>query len=279
MKKFLLSLFAVTACSTQDLTPHLLAAEPGCWLPESPAPSVGLDVRPSLESDIDTFAQMMAATQQVAELQTELEVQRLVAIVDQIRASPDADAWSVEPAIGSSGSGLSGGEDAGVVTGSAEPGTGTPGTYGASGSLTIPGRDPSMVASRPTGDPLRIDAKLIIRGAERVDIGLTIIDLTCSSASVCTPQTVVGRIRVTPSLSVIDLPTQIIAWNDDFVSIRPRFTASAVPFHRGCDPATGVSFELRVGSVNVKRPSLEPACWDAAGATTSCAGVDLTPGI
>ncbi len=270
MNKIVIGLLALAGCSTQEelgLSPHLLTAQPGCWTPETGADTnADTSTEPSPATG-DAFAQMMAATRQMAQFQLAFSIQRHGLILDKIRAEPDADAWSVELGTAS--------HRAGLVSGGEEPGS-----TSTSGTLTIPGRAPGLSIPAASSRLVRIEANVLERSADRLNVSLEIVDAVCTSESVCTEQSALVLLRVTPSLSTLELPAQVIAWNDDSVSIRSRVSGDEVPFLRGCDPTTGASFERRIGvTADPFHITSELACWDTMGAGISCDTVDLTPGF
>jgi hypothetical protein len=161
MNKIVIALLALAGCSTQEelgLSPHLLTAQPGCWTPETGADT---STEPSPATG-DAFAQMMAATRQMAQFQVAFSIQRHGLILDKIRAEPDADAWSVELGTAS--------HRAGLVSGGEEPGS-----TSTSGTLTIPGRAPGLSIPVASSRLVRIEANVLERSADRLDVSLEIV--------------------------------------------------------------------------------------------------------
>lgn len=277
------ALVCVVACGGSDgLVPseptvHNLSATPGCWTP-APASSAPSS---ATSGGSDAFAQMMDATQQVAQFHASFEIQHHQLIVAVMRRDPGADLWlfdsSDTAATRTNGLSGSGGRTAGGA-GAA------PGSFG-SGTMTVPGRRPGLgtvVVSPAMISHIRIRGEMVRREGDTGEFAVELVESRCTSPAEgtehCDTLTRVGTGFYNPSSSGISLGNGRLLWSDHFVSLGSK--SSSVPLlHRGCSPQTGDSFETRLAFDPNAVPALhsELICWDAAGEWTDCAGVDVTP--
>lgn len=69
-------------------------------------------------------------------------------------------------------------------------------------------------------------------------------------------------------------PPVNIAWTDNSVTVYQVVWAFSIGYlHRGCDPATGISYGLLIGY----DPTSNMHCWNDLGEFVSCDGVDVWP--
>jgi len=234
-----------------------------------------------------SFSAVLSATRQMAEFQASFSLQSVAPIVTMMRQAPGDAEWHFDsnPEFSFDVNGLSGGSSA--VTGSSGPtgfAGGVPTEFGSSGTMFVPGRRPGLGTHSFAGlgdAQQELSAKITGRTETTGTFNVSTTLRQCHSfggdSFKCTVTKRNGTGFYQRELSGILLGDTLILWSNNFVSMSNRAT-SVRSFHRGCDPATGASFEIRFDlDPLTHRVSSELACWSAAGEWVECDDVNTTP--
>lgn len=243
-----------TACGGADPLPgrgapalvHQPSVRPGCFVPRVFQPS-----------NDDTAS----LTRSYHRLMASHAVDNYELAIGLILDDPTAGSWS----SGESRRGLTA-SGSGPVSGSS------------TGTLDIPAQPPGGDAST------LVDVELVSQAADTGSFEVRIertycFDVTPTRES-CDVSIELGTGSYTPELTRMTMYDLSGEWNDHYIMVRwPNVDAPLM--HRGCDPATQISFETYVTSGGESGTELktEMRCWHPDLVEVSCEGVDTTPGI
>jgi hypothetical protein len=177
---------------------HELTASPGCYV--SPPPPV----------TTDGVSDMMAAAQQMQEMNMTYNMQYVALIIRTMLADPTAPSWSL-----------------------------------------------TLDSGNGAAAHIEVNIDVIDREAQASEF---VVEVVSSS---------IGLGRADPEGSHLTLGEAAYAWTDHVWHVEQGGPMTSTSLLRGCDPATGVSFQ--------STPASGVTCWNSAGSFVSCNDVDFWP--